>query len=442
MKISTRKRGVALVLSLLLLPLIAMLAFTLTTMSVSNLNISRNRENSKQAAYVAESGTEEALQRLKLNTDFKTEVGGSSTPFTRAVTNGNVTETATVRVWNNRTGSAVFTVPVNGAKVPIGYAYVLSTATGPDSKVKRSAGLLAKLQGSAPSPWNYGAVGYDLITLKGTKTLVSSYSSAGGGTWAATKVGWDDATTTVGGHIASGTAPDVASTAGDIDFNSNNKVAGRVDILQGGDPGGEGDAASRYKGSSVVTTPVANTPVEIPAQNSQVALSSAGANLTAGKYYTGLMSSAVNLTTPGDYVFDDLVGSRLKVTAGVKVNIYVTGKNGGGIDLAGLNVVASGLNGNQNPDFIPSPTSPAKNVTVYAGPLITTINMRGNGSYACCRLYAPHAEINLGSAKAYLFGSVAGKTVKLHGNMDLMYDRDSAEPNIPPDAITRYRQRF
>lgn len=438
MRIRGKRRGMALLLSLMMLPLLAILAFCLTTMGVNNLNTARVRENSKQAAYVAEAGVEEGLQRLKADTDYTTESGWTtnspSTPFHRTMLAG-VAEVATVRIWNNHYGSSVETVPVTGAQVPIGYAYVLATASEPGGQTRRQAAILCKLIGSAPSPWNYATVGFDMIKLGGTKTLVDSYDSSKG-SFTATRIGFNGASAELGGNIASGTSPGSSTTAGTIQFNSGNKVAGRVDILEGGNPGGT--AGQEFVAMSTLENPIYNRPVKIPTLE-QVPFT--GGTLTPDKHYTGAMNRNITLSTSGDYVFDDFVSSYITITPGAKVNIYVTGNNGGSVDLTMLNVIRN-PDGSRDPEYVPNPLSPAQNVTLYVGPGIPALTLQGTKSYASCRFYAPHTDVLFRSANFHLFGSISGKSVENRGNMEISWDRSMKEPSIPPDALVRYRERM
>lgn len=427
----------ALLLSLMMLPLLALLAFCLTTMGVNNLNTARVRENSKQAAYAAEAGVEEGLQRLKADTDFQTEAGWNatspSTPFYR--TFPGVKEVAAVRIWNNHYGTGVMTVPGTGAQVPVGYAYILARATEPNGATARQAAILCKLIGSAPSPWNYATVGFDMVKLGGTKTLIDSYDSAAG-SFTSTRVGFAQASAEVGGNIASGTVSGSSTTAGTIQFNSGNKVAGRVDILEGGDPGGT--AGQQFVASSILENPIYHRPVSVP-ELTQTPM--VGGVLTPGKHYTGAMDRPITLDVSGDYVFDDFVSSQITITPGAKVNIYVTGNNGGSVDLTMLNVIRN-PDGSRDPEYVPNPLSPARNVTLFVGPSISALTLQGSKAYACCRFYAPHTDVLFRSANFHLFGSISGKSVENRGNMEISYDRNMKEPNIPPDAVIRYRERM
>jgi len=413
----------ALLMSLLVLPLIALLAFTLTSSGINNLNIVKQREHSKLAAYVAEAGAEEGVQRLKEDVSYSNTDG-----FQRVMS--NVSATANVTVLNNGFGSSTLLAP-NGAEVPVGFAYVLSTSRSQDGRTSRSCGVLVKVSGSLPSPWNYAAFGYDSITLTGNAET-DSYDSRLG-TYLETVIGWGhpDAITQ-GGHVGTNSISNSA-----VNFNGNHsRVSGRIDIGKNGVQSSVvgGTAGSNYPvGDGAVvslTATVAKPPVTVPALPAG-SFSTSGV-LPSGYSYGKIQLSGSNTLTLGNgvYVFDGLKlagNAKLVLAPGASAEVYVSGNNNGGLDLAGNGVMNHG--------------GIAKNLTFYIGPNLTNeISVTGNGN-AYYRVYAPYTPVKI-AGNGDIFGSVIGKTVRNVGNGKIHYDRANNEESPPPEANLVYRQRF
>ncbi|MBT9586116.1 hypothetical protein IV102_22435 [bacterium] len=422
MRYTKGRRGFALVLTLLVLPLLAMLAFTLTSLGVKDLNVSRVREDSRVAMYCAEAGAEDGLQRLKDDTSY-------SGNFQRTMS--NVTVAANVTIFNNGGGSAAIQAP-SGAVVPAGFGYILSECTMQGGRVKRSFGMLARLTGSAPSPWNYAAFGYESIDLTGN-AFTDSFTSANGGTYNATKIGFGHAEAfTKGGHIGTN-----GIQSGDINFSGGNaQVGGRIDIGRNGVASTvvSGSAGTNYgSGDDAVLTlssSVARPPVTIPALPNGTFTTSGV--LPSGYRYGNIQVSGGNQITLGSgvYVFDGLKlsgQSKLVLAPGASAEVYITGNNNGVLDLSGQGIAnSSGI---------------AKNLTLYGGPgLSSEISVTGNAS-AYYRVYAPSSPIKI-AGNGDIYGSIVGRTIRNVGNGKIHYDRDLSSAAVPPDATVIYRQRF
>jgi hypothetical protein len=107
----------AFLVALVLLPLMVIVGFTVTSMGVRSGDVSRSKADARVASYVCEAGAEEALQLLKTDSTY------SGAFFSRGT--GGLS-TAYVVVTNNLRGDRP-TAP-NGASVPAGHALVHSTA--------------------------------------------------------------------------------------------------------------------------------------------------------------------------------------------------------------------------------------------------------------------------------------------------------------------------
>lgn len=422
---SRKRRGLALLLSLLILPLIALLAFTLTTMGLSNLNVARTREDSKLAVYVAEAGAEEGVLRLK-------EDITASGSFVRAM--GNVTETANVTITNNGPLGAGVTVQApNGADVPPGCAYVYSVCNAQQGRVRRSAGILCRLSGSVNTPFNYAAFGYESIDLTGNAET-DSFDSSNGGTYATTRIGWGMAGALEnGGHVGTnGVASGAVTFSG-----ANARVAGRIDIGRNGVESSvvSGTAGTNFlTGDDAVTVLSANVskpPVNIPTLPNGN-FTTVGV-LPPGKKYGNIQLSGNNSVLTlgnGVYVFDGLKLSgqaQIVLAPGASAEVYITGTGNAGLDLSGQGILnASGKAGN---------------LTFYGGPGLTSeVTVTGNAQ-AYYRVYVPFAPVKI-AGNGDVFGSVVGKSVRNVGNGKIHYDRALNTPGQPPDATTIYRQRF
>lgn len=417
-----RRRAFALALTLLVLPLLALLAFTLTSIGVKSQSGGRLREESRVASYCAEAGAEEALQRLRNDTSYS---GSFNRPLTQ------ISSVANVTVFNNGSGSTTMTAS-NGASIPPGFGYILSTCSFQAGKNQRSYGMLARLTGSAPSPWNYAAFAYESLDLTGN-AMTDSFTSAGGGTYATTRIGFGHPDAfTKGGHIGTN-----AIAGASVDFSGQNaQVGGRIDI---GRNGAEGSVVSGTAGVNfgsgpdavqTLSTNVAKPPVVIPSLPGGT-FSTVG-TLPSGFKYGNIQVSGSNVVTLGSgiYVFDGLKLSgqaKLVLAPGANAEVYITGNNNGSLDLSGQGVANAG--------------GIAKNLTIFGGPNLTSeISVTGNAS-AYYRVYAPDTPIKI-AGNGDIFGSIVGKTIRNVGNAKIHYDRDMSNIASPPDAQVIYRQRF
>lgn len=416
-----RQRGLALLLTLLVMPLIAALAFTLTNLGVSSQTGSRLRESSRLAVYCAEAGAEEGVERLR-------EDPGYSGSFTRSMT--RVDATAQVTVINNGSGSTTLQAS-NGAQIPPGFAYSFGSCTRPD-KVRRTYGILLKVSGSGPSPWNYAAFGYSSINLTGNAST-DSYTSAGGGTYATTRVGFGHPEVlTKGGSIGTN-----ATSGSSVSFSgTNSQVGGRIDLGRNGDPATNvnGSAGVNYPSGSgaitVLTANVAKPPVVVPTLPNGTF--SASGVLPSGYHYGNISLSGNQSVTFGSgvYVLDGLKlagQATIKLASGASAEIYITGNGNGSLDLSGNGVMNLG--------------GIASKLTFYGGPnLSNEITVTGNAN-AFFRVYAPSSGIKI-AGNGDIFGAVVGNTVRNVGNGSIHYDRAMSTNVPPPEATVVYRQRF
>jgi len=415
------RRGLALLLTVLVLPLIAALAFTLTSLGVSSQSGSRLREDSRVAIYCAEAGAEQGVELLRENTDYS---GSFTRPLTR------VEASAQVTVINNASGTTTLQAS-NGAQIPPGFAYSFASCTQ-RSKITRTFGVLLKVSGSGPSPWNYAAFGYSSINLTGNAGT-DSFNSANGGTYATTRIGFGHPDSlTLGGAIGSN-----ATASSSISFSGiNSKVGGRIDLGRNADANTvvNGQAGVNYSGASggisVLTANVAKPPVVVPTLPDGTF--SAGGVLPSGFHYGNVSLSGQQSLTfgSGTYVLDGLKlagQATIKLSPGANAVIYITGANNGSLDLSGNGVVNSG--------------GIASNLTFYGGPNLTNeISVTGNAT-AYYRVYAPSSPIKI-AGNGDIFGAVIGNTVRTVGNGAIHYDRAMHTDVPPPEAIVVYRQRF
>lgn len=107
----------ALVVAFILLPLVALLALTFTTLGVQSPDVTRSKADARIAFYVSEAGADEAIQLLQSNPGY----AGS---FYSRRTGG--LSTAWVVVTNNLRGD--HPRAADGTQVPAGHALVFSSA--------------------------------------------------------------------------------------------------------------------------------------------------------------------------------------------------------------------------------------------------------------------------------------------------------------------------
>lgn len=401
-----KRRGLALITTVLVIPILIVLGFCLTYSAVANLWDIQAAESSKRAAYATEAGAANAIAALKVNPEYEDKY---------LVNMLAVPETANVTILNNAFGTTTL-VASNGAKVPPGFAYVLSDCRTRNQRVFRSTGVLVRL--GENMYWTRAEFGNTSVTMGGGAKTDSYDSSLG--TYATTQ-------TNTGGSVGTNAVnPGAVNLEG-----TGTQVYGEVSVGVGGDSGvitTTGGAA--YESVISLTEPFLMPPVIIPSSlmsDPQPAPSgTTSVTLSPGYYGDTEMKAGETLTlNAGVYVFDSLAlsGNSNLVVSG-KVTIFITAKNGKSLDMSGGTVA--------------NPSSQPKNLTFrVAG--TEEVKVSGN-SQAFFLVYAPRAPISV-TGGTDIFGSLVGHSIDNHGGTWVHYDRSLNGTPSPPTAVTSW-QRF
>lgn len=160
--------GMALAVTLLILLILSVLALTIGTVGISNLNLVKTHRDSTTAYYAAKAGASKAVNEIYNNSSWTTGFNQQSLTsvngtYTVAFGSGHFDST------NNISGTSTITRS-DGIQVPAGYAYIVSTGEVNDS-VQRIA-VLVRYSASGNPPWNYALFGYDYLEVGGTGDVV------------------------------------------------------------------------------------------------------------------------------------------------------------------------------------------------------------------------------------------------------------------------------
>lgn len=410
MKGRRSRRGIALVTTLLMLPIMVLLGFCLSTTAVSNANLTKANEFSKRAEYVAEAGASDGLRRIKADTAYS----GTSTYTMNAITG----DRASVVVLNNAGGSSNAQA-ANGATVPPGFAYIWSTCNLLDSRtptVTRSTGVLVKL--SAPSMFNNAVSSETTMTMTGNAKTDSFKSSLGPYNAATNRF--------FNGHIATNS---VGSST--VTMTGNAHVYGNILVGVGGIASSVINAASTmYTSAMAQSTNFSSSSVTLPSGITNMGAAGGGSSSWApapGRYSGNVQMSgtAILSLSPGTYVFDSLKLSGqsqlILLNATEKTEIYI---NGGTLDLSGGSVA--------------NPSMKAGNLVVK---VVGSGNVKvsGNGT-PYFAVYAPDSAISV-TGNGDVYGAIVGASVTWNGNGYIHYDEDLAIPNASPPTVRNW-QRF
>ncbi|MFH0803451.1 MAG: hypothetical protein V2A78_13845 [bacterium] len=189
------RRGLALVTTLMILFILAVIGFAICAIAVQNINLVSGYRNSSSAYYVARAGINEAFSRIDNDNSYGTSSAGS---FTETLSNS---ESYTVNFVsgsfysvNNLAGSGSVT-DGSGDSLPKKFVSVISSATVRGRTVRLKAiGRLgypggdyaiftddtlsgANITGDVRNNYNGGGVGISLTTIMGTAMTMAAYGS-------------------------------------------------------------------------------------------------------------------------------------------------------------------------------------------------------------------------------------------------------------------------
>ena len=382
----SRRKGIALVTTLMMLPLMVLLGLSLTGIGVSDLGSTRAVERTKQAVYLSEAGRDEGLRQLLANNSYSAPNGATLT-----MSSGN----ATYFCWNNAAGMTALTAS-NQVQVQPGFAYILSQATV--NNITRRSSVLVKLM--IPSPYVGAATGLTSVSVGNGYT--DSYNS-------------DDWPNPLNGYTN--------TNNGDVSTNASSSSAVTV--------GSNGDVNGSINLNANINAPT----VTVPNLAAGTVTTVAGVNYyTPGSYGALSLSgqSVASLDASGSqniYVFDSISMSgqaRMQTSGNGKIIIYV--RSGGSVSIGG--------NG-----FVNSSMKPSKVEIKVAGNGSVSMNGGGNSGAGFSKLYAPQSAVTI-TGNMHLFGAVVANTIGFSGNSGAGITYDEAGNDdvvIPPTAVNWQR---
>lgn len=394
-----KRRGIAIIITIFVLVVIGILTFALINLGLKNLEHAESHLYGKKALLAAEAGVTQSLRRLKADVRWQ----GDGLPG-RLLTGPEV---YSVELVNNFSGSAPRAAS-NGAQVPVGTSYILSTGTAREGRVSRQVGVLV-IADSAPFGWRHAIFGFSHVSLGNGQ--VDSYNSTQGP--------YPASRNPRGGAIGTNN-PDPPPDTNEFPFPAQGITVGPVASVNAVQVGPSGVPAQVAPGVNPAIVSNLESPlpralelVEPPfPSNSNNQNLRSNTTLTPGAY--GDIAVGGNATvrlSPGTYVFRTLsvAGSAsLRVETGV-VSIYITGDGGQGDDLK--------LSGNSlvNTSMVPS------NVQIFMGPEARQGTINGGPNVAVAIL-APLADMTLNGTAGAFFGGVMAHSVTCNGQVAFHYD--------------------
>ena len=407
------RHGVSLAVVLLVLTLILVIGFGLTSLSIQSLNLANADGRHRTALYAAESGLADSCVQLKANAGWSAGFNAKAMP--------SISATYTVTVVNNVGGSADV-VAGDGVRVPLSCVYLISEGRM-GSAVATVRALYQVAVGGGFNPFTYAAFAVSDLSLKGNAT-VDSYDS--------TKGGYSSSANQAAGHDE---GADIGTNANDDDPVTFNSHAANYGYVWFG-PGitqavatalyASGGGGAPSLGARVLTTPVSSTPLVSPVAAGTEPGPSSGTIAPGG--YTSLNVTGTAQLQAGDYYFPDGItvsGTLLAPASGV-ARLYFGGT---------LNF-KSGVIGSNN-----GSSNPAAIQMLGTKDAVAVTGLGGGSSVATMVVFAPTADIDVQSSVAGYYGSLVGKTVKIQSNgVGAHYDRHLLEggASLPSQSsITR-----
>ncbi|MCA9791840.1 MAG: hypothetical protein KC910_08590 [Candidatus Eremiobacteraeota bacterium] len=369
------RRGIAIVVVLMGVALVAVIAGALVLMGSNDLNRSFANVQSEKAYFAAEAGGRAAL--VELSNDSNWPGYGS----TQTLPGGDSFEVGVYPA-----GGAP---PPNGANVPSGHVYVLSTGHSANGTT-RQVGLLVKI---GVGTLDFAVVADQGISLSGSGHIDSMDPLTGlllpDPANVATNSIADGAITITGGSSIQGDAnvgPGAPGTAFALDDPS--MVAGVQGTLSG---------------------PIPLDPVVLPDDPSTAAGITLGGddtlNLTPGTFGDVNVSGSGHLIlAPGVYVFNSLLldgGCEMVISDATE--IYIA-------DTATVNVGA-----------VVNPTKQPTNLKFFVQSGDVALNGAAAAYYV---LYAPTSDVVL-TGSSTVFGNLVGKSLDLSGGTAVHFDPSS-----------------
>lgn len=427
-----RARGMALVMVMCLLTMLAAMAASLLTMALANKNEIQNTQDRYQALLLAQAGIQMAISELNGPADSTGKPTGVPTVMFGGPSPGN-SPTAGIQ-WGSQMLINYTSTP-SPAVNPVSYT-ITSTGTwchdvvaGMDFSSTSALYMIVKRQmiavvyqagGSGPGGFVAGGFGKSSLYLNGNANTDS----------------WDSSLKDKNGNLLSyaqqvaaiGTQAqydaNVISHNGNVASNGNITFSGGNGLVRGNATPGPGHTVSSPSQVTGSTAPASsiinyNTPTYAPTPAAANG-SFSGTTLAAGNYhYTSLSlsgQSTLTFTGPGttNLYIDGSVSTTGKaqiiVNAGASVNFY---QGDASFQIAG--------NGVTNNNTTPSTFNVISTST-------STVKVAGNGNI-WATVYAPSAGVTI-TGNGDIYGAFIGNTVEIKGNGTFHYDRNAKSPGI------------
>lgn len=329
-----------------------------------------------EGRFLAQGGFQVALSRLKVEPDFEGTLSGSSSYDSSL--------TYSVEVTNNRGGAAPRNAP-DGTEIPIGSAYLSSSAGRQDHPVVLTA--MATQDGVAPPRAVMATDSIDMSTSSrisaqpaGPITVTTNVVNPGGVSLSTSSQ--------INGDLVLGPGAD-PNTA--VDLSTSGNITGGINV-------GAAPATIQPAPLPAVSPPFSNVNISTsddltlaPGNYGEVDVSTSGALiLTSGTYYID-----------GDFQASTSSGVRLLVDSGPVV-LFI----GGDLDMS--------TSGNVNV------SGPAQDLEVYLFGSNPKVDM-STSSEAHMVIHGPDAELEM-STSAKIVGSFVGRSIDMSGSSQLIFD--------------------
>lgn len=382
--VNRRRRGLAMALVLLSIPVAAVVLLALGSVGVMRLNLTDAGLGRAAAVYAAEAGIAQAADRLAA--DVHWSEGLRDVPLS-----ASQESRFSVLATNNFFGLEPVRAP-DGPLVPAGNCYLVSTGSARGRYTKVVEVMLHRERGMT---FEHAIFVQESLKLSGGSTT-DSYDSAEGA--------YAHTSRPSGGDIGTN-----AITKAAVALNGKSLVSGDVHLAPGAKPDTVLKAdESAYDSQIYMPQPLGMPPVEIPSGiSSGDVISDAAVTMSPGTYGTVKIGSGATLSlSSGNYVMEtlSLEGDSIVRVTSAPVRIYIRNS----LSLAGGTLV--------NTTAIPS------NVAFFLGPAARDASITG-GATAHYVLYAPHTDVKVVGG-GDLYGAIVAKSLSASGGSRFHYDAD------------------
>lgn len=408
MRARLTRQGIALVTTMLMLPIMVLLGLSLTSIGVSDLGSTRSVERTKQAVYLSEAGREEGLRQLLRSAAYSAPNG-----VNLHLDAGNVT----YYCWNNAGGSSVMTAS-NQVQIRPGFAYILSEASV--NNITRRSSVLVKLV--IPSPYQGAATGLQSVAIGNGYT--DSYNSDN----ISDPRGHAEASLGSNGHVNTNVETNGITIGSNGNIHGNQAHNANIDAPAATLPSGIAPGVITNNWSELGdwdNDP--NTPPTIQVFT-KYSPGSYSSPLSISGQSKVLLDAGDDANATQTYIFPSISMSgqaQLGVRGTGKVKVYIDGGD--------LSIGGNGLaNLSMKPRNLEIKMVGDGNVSLHGG---------GNSGAAFFKLYAPESDVTI-SGNMHLFGAVIGKTIGFNGNSGAGITYDEAPEDdeiIPPTAVNWQR---